>query len=332
MGRFVNTIYRKSSEPSEAHGALGAAHFVASLDSASLPDMGDRSLDQETHAYIKPRRRSGPHATMVVKRRSGLPFPEPRLPDLRDSPAGNQDKAADIELRQVEENAGLRFIRPSENPPPLISLNRSEAVQSHSIQVAAGAGMPMVSRFACSGPTMIVPPKARDSFVVAAPTFDVEGQATVVRRGACMDTLTAARSGAKSSARFASLEGSIAKMSEHTSARVAVLAIGVTGGILAKVRRLADVVRESYSRKVEVLAAESSNGLLLAPKLSGGRAGEVFLVSCSAGSPHRTLPFLSSFDGVILMVEIGETPVDDAAAWADALRRSEVPLVGVWAA
>lgn len=330
----MNKVSRRSGETSYAADPRGASHFVASLDSASLPDMGDRSLDQETHAYVKPRRRNAAGgAPTTVRRRSGLPFPEPRFADMRIANPSAPPNSNRIDLRQLEENAGLAFIRPSTPAAVSPPISPKQAVQSHSIQVAAATGQPIFSRVGCSGPTVVVPPKAVHSFVVATPAFDVERVAKSPRRVAPKSpSATLPLVEAKPAARFASLEGGIAKMSEHASARIAVLAIGVGGGILGKVQRLADVLRDSYSRRVEVLAAENPHGLALAPRLGGDRAGEVLLISCAASEPQRMIPALGSFDGVILMVEIGETPVDDAAAWADALRRKAIPIVGVWAA
>ncbi len=330
----MNTTAANTVRRSAKADSAGASLFVASLDSASLPDMGDRSLDQETHAFMRPRRRAAAVVPSVV-RRATFPFPEPRLPDL--SVAANEPspvmapKTAERELRQVEENAGLRFIRPFE------AVKAPQASDSQGV-VATGISAPVhdsVKR-AIAAQAFVMGPPPRESTLVIQPPFDLNRSTTVVRRPGPVaeqqQRVTAPTPALKPVARFASIEEGIARMSERKCARIAVLAIGVSEGAIGKVGRLAEILRVSYSRKVEVLAAEHLDGLKMASSLVGEGAGQVSLVACQAGSPWQMLPFLGEFDGVILMVEIGETPVDEAAAWAEAIRRNETPIVGVWAA
>lgn len=333
----MNTTQTISNRLIAGAGLMGASQFLASLDSASLPDMGDRSLDQETHAYIRPRRRNLSGIQNLV-RRSKLPFPEPRLPDLglvKVSPepiARNSD--FESELRQVEENAGLDFIAGS-------STRRIEIRASDMAAMAQGVATVRISapksdavRRACAGQTFVFGPAARDSFVAVQPEFDPSAPVATIRRAGQYSAAVTKEGVAESQAapRFGSLEANIARMSQSKSARIAVLAIGVSEAALGKVERLAEILRERHSRKVRVLAAEQMDGMRLAPSLLGNSAGEVSLVACQAGTPKKMLPFLSQFDAVILMVEIGETPVDEASDWADTIRRFEIPIVGVWAA
>jgi hypothetical protein len=347
----VNTTIDKLSRRPTA--ASGVSMFIASLDSASLPDMGDRSLDQETHTFIRPRRRKIA-AAQVVMRRSGLPFPEPRLPDLGGFGAatnlGTVENSSEVQFRQVEENAGLRFIRGPQSSNRVeteaVSGNRSRLDAKHS-QGMISAGLPPISatsvRNAYSGPIIVAPPLATQSALVSQPMFDMERQIARVQRtpsASNANHLSTASTSEKSfsgkaaekAAPFASLEENIARISQHSAARIAVLAIGVSEGAISRVGKLSDNLRERFGRSVEILAAEQLGGLRLASSISARRAGEVSLVVCEAQSPRKTLPFLSQFDGVILMVEIGQTQVADAAAWADALRGNETSIVGVWAA
>lgn len=318
-------------------GVAYGLQFVASLDSASLPDMGDRSLDQETHAYIRPRRRNLSGIQNLV-RRSKLPFPEPRLPDLGLVKVSQEPIARnsnfESELRQVEENAGLGFIagdssrRVGTQPSDVAAM--VQGVETAGISAPKSAAV----RRACAGQTFVFGPAARDSFIAVQPEFDPSRPTSTIRRAGLAPLTAAKDSVAESQAapRFGSLEANIARMSQSKSARIAVLAIGVSEAALGKVERLAEILRERHSRKVRVFAAEQLDGLRLAPSLLGNAAGEVSLVACQAGAPKKMLPFLSQFDAVILMVEIGETPVDEASDWADTIRRFEIPIVGVWAA
>lgn len=318
-------------------GVAYGLQFVASLDSASLPDMGDRSLDQETHAYIRPRRRNLSGIQNLV-RRSKLPFPEPRLPDLGlvkvilEPIARNSD--FESEWRQIEENAGLGFIagdstrRAGTRPSDVAAM--VQGVETAGISVPKSDAV----RRACAGQTFVFGPPARDSFIAVQPEFDPSRPMSTIRRAGPAPLSAAKDNVAESQAapRFGSLEANIARMSQSKSARIAVLAIGVSEAALGKVERLAEILRERHSRKVRVFAAEQLDGLRLAPSLQGNAAGEVSLVACQAGAPKKMLPFLSQFDAVILMVEIGETPVDEASDWADTIRQFEIPIVGVWAA
>lgn len=340
----VNTSQSISSRLNASASRAGASLFVASLDSATLPDMGDRSLDQEAHAYIRPRRRAAA-VTKTVVRRARLPFPEPRLPDLGGEPAdlalANEPMIFESGLRQVEENAGLKFIRemgPTPNEQRAISKETARPLQAKQAQVEATAAITPPAnasvRRACAGQAFVFAPQGRDSLIAAAPAFDLERTETVIRRANSKLATTANDASAPQNRpmRYASLEENIVRMSERAPAKIAVLAVGVSEHAIGKVDRLAEVLRIKHSRRVRVLAAEQLEGLKLAPLLVGSAAGEVCLVACQAGAPRKTLPFLSQFDAVILMVEIGETPVDDAAEWADTIRRFEIPIVGVWAA
>lgn len=304
----------------------GTTLFVASLDAGSLPDMGDRSLDQETHAFIRPRRR-GANGMQKVVRRTQLPFPEPRLPDLHVSlhvsaPVAGE-ATAERNLRQVEENAGLRFIRSVEAP---------KASDSQCV-VATEMGSPAKDsvKRAIAAQAFVMAPPPRETTLVIQPPFDLPHSSTAARRNEPVGGSKASVS-LQSVARFTSIEEGIARMSERKTARIAVLAIGVSERAIGKISRLADTLRSRYSRKVELLAAEQLDGLKLATSLMGEGAGQVSLVACQAGSPWQVLPFLGQFDGVVLMIEIGATPVDEAAAWAEAIRRNETPIVGVLAA
>lgn len=340
----MKTIPSISKRPLANTVRAGASQFVSTFDTGTLGDMGDRSLDLETHAYVRPRRRQVGNAQNVV-RGSRLPFPEPRLPEIGFTgvsvPAVIQDNNAESELRQVEENAGLGFIRRLDR-----STNAREASVAQSggtPDVARSQGITTVGAPAFQSPALrrayaaqgfVLGPTARETFVATLPEFDPDRAATIARKAlkASLPKANELEVPSQVAPRFASLEENIARISQHKAARIAVLAIGVSEQAISKVERLAEVLRQRHLRKVRVLAAEHLDGLRLAPSLIGNVAGEVCLVACQAGTPRKMLPFLSQFDAVILMVEIGETPVDEAADWADTIRRFEIPIVGVWAA
>lgn len=305
-----------------------AARLAAMLDSASLPDMGDRSLDQETHAYLRPRRRKvSSTSTAPVVRRVKFPIPEPRLRVI--SLAGRDATSNAPSARIVQ---SLLSAPASSNEAP---------TQWVSFVYASGASR--IAASASSGPIIASPPRPWTSQIVIAPplTLETDRRPRNVSRSTSVDASTVESKASRTTPaavteadgpRFASPEEQVARMAHRSGASIAILAIGVARGIVESAERLAEILEGQYRCRVEIAAAESLAGLRLAAVLGRPRAGDVRLYLYEANSPQRILPALSQLDGVIALVKIGETPVDDAAVWVQALRREQIPLLGVWAA